>query len=250
MTLVHIASALGTTVRTLRSKFDELTFSHAVKAAPAEPINLVLDATFFGRSYGYLCFCRRQEMIHFLEIKTESVADLRRGMQDLAAANYRFKSFTLDGKRGFIAEIGRIFPNIPIQMCHFHQKSIIRRYITDNPKTALGKAIKQLTKNLGKQPCDVWKEHLKTLELTHKDTLAEKNTVGGYAHTRCRAALRSLKTNLPYLFAYEQWPEANIPNTTNLIEGRFAHLKEKINIHRGLKAHRKKKAIAFILNSL
>jgi len=33
---------------------------------------------------------------------------------------------------------------IPIQMCLFHQKAIIRRYITDNPRSSFGKDLKQV----------------------------------------------------------------------------------------------------------
>ena len=39
-----------------------------------------------------------------------------------------------------------------------------------------------------------------------------------------------LTTNLPYLFTYQKYPELAIPNTTNALDGTFAHLKELVNI--------------------
>jgi|LakMenEpi03Aug12_release.lakeMendotaPanAssembly.Ray.scaffolds.fasta_scaffold500744_1 mRNA-degrading endonuclease YafQ of YafQ-DinJ toxin-antitoxin module len=250
MTLVQIADKLGITVRTLRTHFDALGFEYAPKPVPLHPVTMIIDATFFGRCYGYLCFCDGKQIVHFLEIKTESVADLTRGISDLVAVGYQFRSFTIDGKRGFIATLQRLFPNIPVQMCLFHQKCIIRRYITSNPKSACGIAIKNLTAALGEQNPTVWKAALQDLLVQHKDFLSQKNEAGRYTHTKLRSALRSLQSNLPFLFAYHDHPLDAIPKTSNAIEGRFAHLKEKITLHRGLKIHRKKNAICFLLNTL
>jgi len=68
-----------------------------------------------------------------------------------------------------------------------------------------------------------------------------------YTHQRLRAAYRSLKSNLPYLFTYQKYPELKIPNTTNSLEGTFSRLKELVNIHRGLNSYVKKKIITEIL---
>jgi len=56
-----------------------------------------------------------------------------------------------------------------------------------------------------------------------------------YTHPRIRAAYRSLRTNLPYLFAYKNYKKFGIPNTTNALEGGvFSHVKNMISLHRGL----------------
>jgi hypothetical protein len=44
----------------------------------------------------------------------------------------------LDGKSG----IEKAFKDIPRQMCHFHMRQIIKRYITMNPKLEAGKDLK------------------------------------------------------------------------------------------------------------
>ena len=54
---------------------------------------------------------------------------------------------------------------------------------------------------------------------------------------------RSLVTNLPHLFVFEEWRELDIPNTTNFLDGLFADLKNKLHNHNGLSTSRKKKLI-------
>ena len=40
-----------------------------------QPINLLIDATFFGREFGFLVFHDCQKVIYLKEIKTESIKD-------------------------------------------------------------------------------------------------------------------------------------------------------------------------------
>lgn len=232
---------------TLRKEFDVLPLVPNVKLPDHNPVNVIVDATFFGHEYGYLCFHDGRQLIHFREIKTESLAELDAGLNTLITAGYRFKSFTLDGKRGFIKQLKYRFETTPVQMCHFHQKAIIRRYITNNPKTPCGQALKNLMTRFGKQEPQEWIDALFSLREEYKTFLIEKNENGEYIHRRIRSAFRSLKTNLPYLFVYSEISDAQIPNTTNRLEGIFSHLKEKVRLHRGLSKNRKKKATQYLL---
>ena len=209
---------------------------------------MLYDATFFGREYGFLVFHDNDKVVYFYEIKTENIADIRRGFRKLQSKGYAFKSFTVDGKRGVITMLKKEFPNVPIQFCHFHQQAIIRRYITNNPKTECGIDIKILMRDLKHITKEEFRLRLKELEQSHADFIAEKNEKGEWKHKRIRSAIRSLKTNLPYLFAYKLHTELGIPNTTNRLEGLFAHMKEKVKMHRGLRLDRKKKMIQFILS--
>jgi len=87
---------------------------------------------------------------------------------------------------------------------------------------------------------------------TWKDFLNEKTTnldTGRwcYTHKRVRSEYRSLKTNLPYLFTYQQFPELLTPNTTNSLDGFFNRLKSLLNVHRGLNTKRQKRIVIEIL---
>ena len=67
----------------------------------------------------------------------------------------------------------------------------------------------------------------------------------GEATTRkkLRSVYHSLKRHLPWLFTFEDFPVLDIPNTTNLLEGKFGDMKRLLKCHHGLK---KKNKIRFI----
>jgi hypothetical protein len=79
--------------------------------------------------------------------------------------------------------------------------------------------------------------------------LRTKNDKNNFRHQAIRSAFASVDYHLPYLFTYKEHPNLKIPNTTNDLEGKFAHLKERVKIHRGLNKNRKKKAVEFLLGN-
>jgi len=85
------------------------------------------------------------------------------------------------------------------------------------------------------------------LQRKYQEFLKERNENRQFVHRKLRSAFRSLKTNLPYLFTCKNHPELNIPNTTNSCDGSFAHWKQKLKIHRGLKKHRRDKMASFLM---
>jgi len=210
----------------------------------------IADVTFFKRDFG-LCVIRAPHLkinICAQEVKTESVDVYRQGRFDLEKSGYIFKAIVLDGRPG----VRQIFSDIPIQMCHFHQKQIITRYLTNNPKLEAGIELKKITNTL----CQTnEKDFTNALNAWHKkwsSFLKERTTdpLAGkwfYTHKRLRSAYRSLKINLPYLFTYQKHPELNIPNTTNALDGCFAYLKELVRVHRGINKTLKRKIIQEIL---
>ncbi len=69
----------------------------------------------------------------------------------------------------------------------------------------------------------VFQSFVETLQEHYIDCLKECNENKQFEHRRLRGAVRSLKTNMPYLFAYKNHPELTILNTTNSDDGSFAH---------------------------
>ena len=47
----------------------------------------------------------------------------------------------------------------------------------------------------------------------------------------------------PYLFVFEDYPDLEIPKTTNVLDGKFADLKNKLRNYNGLSKARKMKFI-------
>lgn len=215
-----------------------------------KPINLQIDATFFGREYGFLVFHDCSKVIYFKEIKTESVKHLREGIKVLKGANYRIISVTVDGRRGYISNIRKLLGKIPIQMCTFHQKAIIRRYLTDRPRSQCGKNIKELMHHFCKPELQQeFIDKFYRLKDQYHYFLHQRNELGHYKHNALRAAFRSPDSNMLYLFTYSDFKGLNIPPTNNHLEGMFGHIKERIKIHRGLDKNRKKKAVRFLLKN-
>jgi hypothetical protein len=66
----------------------------------------------------------------WMHIDSERVEYYKFLKEKLQKLGYTIQSVVLDGKRGLY----KAFDDIPIQMCHFHQKQIIQRYITKNPR--------------------------------------------------------------------------------------------------------------------
>ena len=162
----------------------------------------------------------------------------------LESQGFVIQGVVADGKRG----IQGVYKDLPIQMCHFHQKQIVTRYITTRPKLEASIELRKLVHGL----CDAdeedfaleleaWRE--KWHEFLNERTVNPETNKRPFTHRRLRSAHRSLKTYLPYLFTYKRYPELNMPNTTNSLDGWFTHLKELVTMHRGLKIDLKQKII-------
>ena len=215
-----------------------------------QPIVAIADVTFFKREFG-LCVIRAPHLkknLYVQEVQNESVDTYRQGRIALEERGYTIKAIILDGRPG----VRQLFSDVPIQMCHFHQKQIITRYLTNNPKLEAGIELKKITATL----CQTnEKDFISAINNWHqkwssflKDRTTDSLTGKWfYTHKRLRSAYRSLKINLPYLFTYQKYPELNIPNTTNSLDGCFAYLKELVRVHRGINKTLKRTIIQDIL---
>lgn len=215
-----------------------------------QPVVVIGDATFFKRSLGILVIRapHMKKNIYVQEIKSESIDAYWQGRRTLEDMGYIMKAIVLDGRPG----VRQLFSDIPVQMCHFHQKQIITRYLTNNPKLEAGIELKKLTAMLCKTNEKNFAAALDAWHDTWSSFIRERTTDPTtkrwhYTHKRLRSAYRSLKLNLPFLFTYQKYPELNIPNTTNSLDGCFAYLKELVRVHRGTKRYLRIKIIEEIL---
>lgn len=234
-------------ISTIRKYFDKADLFVQPFKAPVEPINLILDATFFGRTNGVLVFRANKKNIFWYPIISENLKIISACLEQLNLHGYRFKGFVIDGRKGVIQLLQALYPDIPIQLCHFHQAQIIRRYTTSRPKTACGLELKTLMRFLTTYSEEEFVKSFIALQDKYRDFLKERNDNRQFMHRNLRSAFRSLKTNMSYLFTYKNFPELALPNTTNSCDGSFAHWKQKIKIHRGLRKHRRDKMINFLL---
>lgn len=239
-------------MRTLQKYFDKHEAVIGEIKVPDFPVNLILDATFFKRREGVLVARGNKRNLMWKEIETESVQVYEELLSDLEVSGIQILSCTIDGRRGIRELIRRKFPHLPLQLCQFHQIQIVTRYLSKRPKLAAGKELRSLTLTLVHMNRKDFTEKLEVWHEQWKDFLKEKtvNVVThrwSYTHRRIRSAHRSLRTNLPWLFTFQDFPALHIPNTTNSCDGSFAHWKNKIRIHRGLRQDRKQKMMHFFL---
>lgn len=220
---------------------------------PSNPTPLLLDATFFGRSYGVLVARIKGRNIHWKEIDGEKILYYHQLLLDLKALQFPFSSFVIDGRRGVKILLHKMFPHCPVQHCQFHQKQTVIQCISNNPKLEASKELLSITHLLTKSNRDEFTLYLKDWYKKWEWFLKEKSVdfktgKTRFTHQRLRRAYFSLKRNITYLFTYLEYPELNIPNTTNSCDGSFAHWKNKVKIHRGLRKDRRKKMIDYLLS--
>jgi len=136
------------------------------------------------------------------------------------------------------------FPGIPMQMCHFQQLAIIRRYLTQNPRLEAHIELKKLSNTLTTIDKESWlfaldQWYQKWSEYLKEKTVDPMSGKWHYTHKKPRGAYQSLERYTPYLFTFQDYPELGIPNTTNSLDGSFANLKSKLRLHQGIKRQMK-----------
>lgn len=110
---------------------------------------MVCDATFYGKrrdKLGTSVFkdAVTSEIILWKHIESELVNDYKFLLKEILDLWYTIKSVIVDGKKGLY----RLFQEHPVQMCLFHQKRIIQRYITMKPKLDAGKNLKKIVADI------------------------------------------------------------------------------------------------------
>lgn len=217
-----------------------------------QPVVAIADVTFWGRHYGVLVVRSSdlKQNLYWSEVPRETIREYADARHALAELGFTFDAIVLDGKPGVRA----LFADIPVQVCQFHQIASIRRYLTGRPKLDAGKelrilslALPRLTEPVFTQALMEW--HARWDSFLKERSISAETGRWTYTHRRIRSAYRSLKTNLPFLFTYQRYPELHIPNTTNSIDGSFSHLKDRLRLHRGLKEKRRWRLIQEILAS-
>lgn len=128
----------------------------------------------------------------------------------------------------------------------------VTKYLTRKPETEAGRTLRAIMLVLTKSTEAEFTRLLREWKDRYPYILTDKTYVLGtkhwyYTHKKTRSAYLSMARNLPHLFTYLRYPDLNIPNTTNSLDGSFTHLKDKTNIHHGLRRDRRYKMIEEIL---
>lgn len=205
-----------------------------------------MDTTYFGRIFGVMLFkdatTGTNLLKYYVDYETNQI--YKKGVCELQEKGIEIKAIVSDGRRG----LKELFPGIPFQMCIFHQVAIITRYLTRRPRQQASIELRELCLSLKSTDKCLFSEELEhwynrwRLFLNERSADPQTNK-SHYTHRRLRSAYRSLASNLNWLFTWSDYPEINIPKTTNAIDGHFSDLKTKLRNHNGLSMKRKIKFI-------
>lgn len=231
-----------------RRKLNRLldTFPLLPKVYQPRPVVVIIDATYFSRKNGVLVARDplNKENLHAHEIVSETKEEYRQARADLEQLGYTLLAVVLDGRTG----IPRVFEELPVQICHWHQWQIVRRKLTLKPKLPSHQALFSIGRQIGSITEDQLGKRLDVFQKCFRKDLEEKTYTWGTnrwrpTHAKLRSAYNSLRRNLSHLYTYQKYPELKIPNTTNSLDGSFNALKSHINVHRGLNKNRRAKII-------
>jgi hypothetical protein len=233
----------GLSIDTLQRIFYAfLERSPAVKILKRSNIHLRLDATYFEQfcmlcyqdhDDGYTQLIRFSNGEHFGEIKED--------LDNLIKLGVHIESITTDGHKSILKAIKKSLPDVIVQRCLVHIQRMCLLWLTRFPKHDAGMELRRLVLLLLQIKTEndriYWTKELEQWYGRHKNYLQEKSyneKTDRYWYTRklLRRSYFTIKRALPNMFHYLSNPK--IPHTTNGIEGFFSHLKNHLDLHRGL----------------
>ena len=244
-TIMELSERFGMSAATIKRRLHDIKREWVQPPLSGEGF-VHLDVTYWGRSFGVLLALDDQtgKPLYIAFVKSETVKDYEDAVSSIKGRGYTIRGIIIDGKQSLF----KTFSEYHVQMCQFHMKQIIRRYLTLNPKMHASKELKALADRLHranevdfKKDYQEWKEKWKNTT-DHKSL--HKDGKMHYTHQRLRAAMNSLNFYLPYLFTCQREDCKGMPNTNNKIEGTFTDLKKNLNNHSGLTKKNRKRFIS------
>ncbi len=248
----------GMSQTTLQKLFKSYLSSAPVVAIRVKgEAHILIDASYFS---GGLCLILYYDHdIRYVQLyrntDQEKYREIKQDLENLKALGVRVASVTCDGHKAILKAVRKVYPDAFIQRCLVHLKRQARIYLREKPKllqaTSLLRIANQITaiKNQGQRT--VWLYEFYRWYEDNKAFINEQtcNTETGrfwYTHKNLHAACSLIIMALPDMFHYLDHPA--IPNTTNRLENYFAHLKDKLTLHRGLRFDAKKNFIKWYLH--
>ena len=103
-------------------------------------------------------------------IEREHADDYKHLIDELKDKGFIIQGAVVDGKRG----LAKAFGEIPVQMCHFHQIAIVKRYLTKNPKLEASIDLLKICRKLTFLTQERFTDALNLWHLKYKSFLDEK----------------------------------------------------------------------------
>lgn len=203
----------------------------------------MIDGTYFTNKVCLIVY-RNQSVkatLFYRISDNEWYEELLEDIQNLLSIGINIESVTCDGLSSIVKAIKKASPQTKIQRClaHIQRETLI--WLSRNPKSKAGIELRQIILRLhlikDKNYWGYWTVELIQWYETYKDFVNHKSFKQDtgrywYTHKSVRKAFVHIRRAYPYMFQYLDNP--NIPKTTNALESFFGHLKQNIELHRGL----------------
>lgn len=201
-----------------------------------------MDATYFEK-FCMVCYQDNEDgytqLIRFTD--GEHYSEIKEDLDNLIKLGVQIESITTDGHKSILKAIKKSLPDVLAQRCLVHIQRMCLLWLTRFPKHESARELRAIVLMLLKIKTQndqlYWTKQLRHWYIKHKSYLMEKTynqTTGRYwfTHKLIRRSYYTIKRALPNMFHYLSNP--NIPSTTNGIEGFFSHLKNHLDLNRGL----------------
>lgn len=225
-----------------RTFYKLLNKAPKIKIKKGRPLNLRVDGTYF---VNFCLICYQDESTNYTQLvrfsDSENYEEIKEDLSNLIRLGLEIESITTDGHKSTLKAIKKVLPDVNAQRCLVHIQRMCLLWLTRYPKHIAGKELRSLVLSLLRIKTHndrlYWTKQFKEWHERHKEYLNEKSyqpETGRYwyTHKLLRRSYSVINRALPNMFHYLN--NANIPKTTNGIEGFFSHLKNHLNVHRGL----------------
>lgn len=207
-----------------------------------EYVHLRIDATYF-QNFCLVCYQDSEDgytqLIRFSD--GEHYEEIKEDLDNLIKLGIHIESVTSDGHKSLLKAIKKSSADIIVQRCLVHIQRMCLLWLTRYPKHQAGQELRRLVLLILKIKTQndrlYWTRELTKWHNTHKDYINEKTYNSEtqrywYTHKLLRRSYSTIRRALPNMFHYLNNPK--IPSTNNGLEGFFSHLKNHLDIHRGL----------------
>jgi Transposase, Mutator family len=255
-TLKVLSRDSGYSQRTLQILFYEyLAQAPVLKIQNNRVLHMRMDGTYFKQ----FCLISYQDhhsnytqLIRFSD--EERYEEIKEDLQNLLRLGLKIESITVDGQKGTLRAIREVLAETKIQRClvHIQRQSLI--WLTNSPKHESAKELRKIVLLISKISTHndkiAWLRQFKQWEIAHKSYYQQKSFNSEtdrywYTHKLLRRTFIYIKSAIPNMFHFLD--DEAIPKTTNGIEGFFSHLKNHLDIHRGLTTEHRKNFIKWYI---
>lgn len=207
-------------------------------------VHLLIDGSYFSNGLCLVLYydCKLQYVQLFRQTNNEKYKEIKEDLENLKKPGVEVYSVTCDGHKAILKAVTKVYPNALIQRCLVHVKRQLINYLSNRPKSPQAVGLLSIARTIthvkSMESASYWLLRLhqwneQNSAFVEEKAISEETGRWWYKHKNLHQASTHLMNAIPHLFACLNDPD--IASTTNELEGYFAHLKEKLTLHRGVR---------------